>query len=419
MPPTIHIVGAGLAGLSSAVGLVGRGCPVRVYEAAGHAGGRCRSFHDATLDREIDNGNHLLLSGNRAVFDYLEAVGVRDGLVGPDRAEIPFLDLATDLRWTVRPGVGPIPWWILRRRRRVPGTSIGEYLAVRKLIRAGPGVTVAECLCPDGPLFRRFWEPMAVAVLNADATEGAAILLGAVMRETFARGAKACRPLVARQGLSRCLVRPALAWLAGRGASVRFNARLRGIHFRGERATALDFGRDRIDLGSDDGLILAVPPQAASILVPGIVVPTASRAIVNGHFRLPRSLSGPTILGLLGGTCQWVFVRGDIASVTISAADHLIDEASEDMAPRLWHDVVRALELGSAPLPPYRIVKERRATFAQTPDEIGRRPGVRTRWRNLCLAGDWIDTGLPATVEGAIRSGRRAADALLGLKNRA
>ena len=115
----------------------------------------------------------------------------------------------------------------------------------------------------------------------------------------------------------------------------------------------------------------------------------------------------------MGGTCQWLFVRGDIASVTVSAADALADQPSAAIAGRFWADVTRALGLGDAPLPPHRIVKEKRATFAQTPEEVARRPGTRTAWRNLCLAGDWTDTGLPATIEGAVRSGRAAADAVL------
>ena len=104
---------------------------------------------------------------------------------------------------------------------------------------------------------------------------------------------------------------------------------------------------------------------------------------------------------------------GALPTVPVSAADARADQPSAASAGRFWADITRALGLGDVPLPPHRIGKEKRATFAQTPEEVARRPGTRTAWRNLCLAGDWTDTGLPATIEGAVRSGRAAADAVL------
>ena len=120
------------------------------------------------------------------------------------------------------------------------------------------------------------------------------------------------------------------------------------------------------------------------------------------------------MLGLVGGTAHWVFVRETLASVTVSAADRLAEEDAATIAARVWEDVRRALDLGPGPLPPHRIVKEKRATFAQTPANLARRAKTATPWRNLFLAGDWTDTGLPATLEGAIRSGVSAANAALG-----
>jgi hypothetical protein len=123
---------------------------------------------------------------------------------------------------------------------------------------------------------------------------------------------------------------------------------------------------------------------------------------------------GAVLLGLVGGTAEWLFARGPVVSLTVSAADRLADEDAHEIARRLWCDTARALDLPTEPLPPWRIVKEKRATLAQTPEADRCRPATRTRWANLVLAGDWTATGLPATIEGAIRSGDRAAAALLG-----
>ena len=115
------------------------------------------------------------------------------------------------------------------------------------------------------------------------------------------------------------------------------------------------------------------------------------------------------ILGVIGGTAQWIFSRGDIASVTVSAAGALAERPAAEIAALIWSDVSRALDYRPAAMPAVRIVKEKRATFAQVPAALPLRPPAETGLRNLFLAGDWTATGLPATIEGAIRSGVTAA----------
>jgi hypothetical protein len=187
------------------------------------------------------------------------------------------------------------------------------------------------------------------------------------------------------------------------------------MSFGSGRIDALDFGAETIALEPDDSVILAVPPYAAASLLQGLQVPTEFRAIVNAHFRIEPRTDQPPILGVINGTVEWIFAFPGRVSTTISAGDRLIDTPREELAKTIWSDVARATGL-PAPLPPWQIVRERRATFAATPAQNARRPGAATEWRNLVLAGDWTDTGLPATIEGAIRSGYRAADLVAGLQ---
>ncbi len=409
MKPTVHVIGAGISGLAAAVAVVRAGGRAIVHETAGHAGGRCRSFFDSTLERTIDNGNHLVLSGNRAVHAYLDTLGAAARLTGPDRAEYPFVDVTTRERWCIRPSAGIIPWWVLSSRRRIPGTHARDYLSGLRLATASQDETVAACV-GKGALFQRFWEPMTIAVLNASAEEGAARLLWPVLRETFGRGEAACRPRIARNGLSDCFVAPALDFLAAHGSEVRFRNRLRGITFEAGRATALEFATgEPIALGADTAVIVAVSSQVVGELIPGLTPPQGHRAIVNGHFRLPQPQSGSALVGMVGGLCHWLFARGDVASITISAADSLLDRSAEDLAAAMWREIAVVLNLSDVPLPLFRIIREKRATFLQSPQEVARRPGSSTPWRNVFLAGDWTDTGLPATIEGSVRSGNRAA----------
>lgn len=414
MVRTLHVIGAGIAGLACAVQARALGWRAIVHEAAGHAGGRCRSFHDPVLDRTIDNGNHLILSGNPFVTALLNRVGAGGGLTMPARAAFPMLDLGTGEHWCVRPNAGRLPWWLLVPSRRVPGVRLADYAAGIRFARAGADATVADVLAGVGETaIRRFWEPFAVAVLNADVAEGAAALLWPVLRETFGRGGRACRPRLAHGGLSAALVDPAVAWLRRRECEVRFGARVRGLDLRDDRVAALSTGEP---VAETDAVVVAVPPWSAAGLVPGLEAPTETRSIVNVHFRIADPAgAAPELVGVVGGLAQWVFRRGDVASVTISAADRLLGRDPDSIAAECWPEVRRALGLDRAEPIAARVIKEKRATFAQTPAQAKRRPATRTRWRNLLLAGDWTDTGLPATIEGAARSGYRAAFAAHGV----
>jgi hypothetical protein len=167
-------------------------------------------------------------------------------------------------------------------------------------------------------------------------------------------------------------------------------------------------------MAADDAVVLALPPNIATTLLPGISAPNEYRAIVNAHFSIAPPPGCAPMLGVVNGTTEWIFAFHDRLSVTISGADRLIDTPRDTLAATIWQEVADAVGLPRVPMPRWQIVREKRATFAATPAQNALRPAARTSWRNLVLAGDWTDTGLPATIEGAIRSGNRAADLLLG-----
>jgi squalene-associated FAD-dependent desaturase len=413
-PRQIHVVGAGLAGLSAAVRLASRGLAVTVHEATNQAGGRCRSYYDSTLGMEIDNGNHLVLSGNKAALSYLDIIGARGGLTAPPSASFPFIDLATGERWTVSANDGLIPWWILDPARRVPGARLSEYLALPKLLRAKAGATIGETISCSGPLYQRLIEPLLLAALNTEPRSGSAALAAAIVRETLAAGGRNYRPLIAHKGLSNVFVAPALRYVADHGGSVNYGRRLRQLGLGADRAAALDFGDMSIPLTSRDAVVLAVPPTAAESLVPGLRTPTEFRAIVNAHFRIDPPEGLAPMIGVINGTAQWLFAFPGRLSVTISAADDLLNLSREDLACRIWREVAAIANLADA-MPAWQIVRERRATFAALPRQEANRPAAATAWENLVLAGDWTRTGLPATIEGAIRSGANAAEIIAPL----
>ncbi|MGA7673776.1 MAG: hydroxysqualene dehydroxylase HpnE [Rhizomicrobium sp.] len=409
---TVYVVGGGLAGLSTAVALADKGARVVLFEAAGQAGGRCRSYFDAALDGVIDNGNHLVLSGNHAVYDYLCTIGAENALRGPQRAEFAFMDLRTDERWHLAPNEGPLPWWIFAADRRVPGTQAADYMRLAGLLIAGAARRIDEVIPCTGALWERLMRPFLLAALNTEPEKASAALAGAVLRETLAKGGRAYRPRIAHPTLSAAFVDPALAFLAARDVQVHFGQRLRRIVLDASHVVALEFPENTVPLSPDDTLVLATPPWVSRDLVPRLSAPDEFRSIVNAHFKIAAPAGAEPMLGVIGGTAEWIFAFADRISVTVSAADAIVDQDREALAALLWRDVAKAHNL-SVPLPPWQIVKEKRATFAAIPRQAAKRPKTGTSWRNLLLAGDWIDTGLPATLESAVRSGQKAAQLAL------
>ena len=228
-------------------------------------------------------------------------------------------------------------------------------------------------------------------------------------------GGQACRPLIARDGLSAVLVDPAIRLLQDKGARIQFGHELREFGMSAGNVGELRFGDDTVAIERDDAVVMAVPPRPAASLLPGLKTPSKFRAIVNAHFRFDPPRDMPAILGVVGGLVEWLFAFPGRLSVTVSNADRLVEMPREELAQAIWRDICKAGGV-QGELPPWQIVRERRATFEATPEQNALRPAAITNWKNLFLAGDWTDTGLPATIEGSVRSGNRAAELVLALR---
>ena len=402
---TIHVIGAGVAGLAAALALAEAGRPVVLHEVAPNAGGRCRALPDGT-----DNGTHALLGANTAALGLLRRIGALEGWVEPEPAGLPVFDLRDGRAFRV--ALSPLGWG--DRALRPPGLTGGALLALARLAMPGRDRAVGPAMAAHPEFLRGFVDPLVVAALNTPSDEASANRLGAVLRRLGGRGAT--RLLVARQGLGPDLVAPALAAIERAGGTIRFGARLRRLVVQGGRVSGLDFGEDAVTLGPGDAAVLATPPWESQRLLPHLDTPIGYAPIVNLHYARPGP--GPVrFIGMLDALCQWVLVRPAGVSVTVSAGDAAAREDQATLGPRAWAELRQAaLAFGlagdwpEAP-PPCRVVKERRATPRHTPGPPLRPPLLPLA--NLALAGDWTDPLLPATIEASVRSGEGAAKALL------
>lgn len=400
-----HIVGAGIAGLSAALAVTAEGGEAVLYEAAPHAGGRCRTIHPA--DGFVhDNGTHVLFTANRRALSLLKDVGARDRWVEPEPKGLPLHDLKTGIARRV----GLSPWSWLLPSRRPHGLGLADLSRIARLAFPLQDCPVAS-IFGNRPIMESLIEPLTVAVLNTPASEASASRLALALRQML--WPRACRLLVASNGLSEDLVQPAIEALQARGVPVLAGQRLRTLLTNGSRAIGLALTDRTVALGPDDRVILALPPYEIQRLLPVLPVPQGFEPILNVHYRMP-GLVQPRFIGFTGALAQWMLVRPNHVSVTVSAAHEVIDASADHLASTIWREIAPTLQgLGlDAAIDRQRearVVKEKRATIRQAASPLPL-PPLRPL-ANLALAGDWLGS-LPATIESAVVSGEEAVAVL-------
>jgi len=400
-----HIVGAGIAGLSAALAVTADGGEAILYEAAPQPGGRCRTVHPAG-GFVHDNGTHVLFTANVRALDLLKTVGARENWFEPEPKGLPIFDRPTGAMRRI----GLSPWSWLLPSRRPHGLTLSDLARILQLVFASKDCPVAA-LIGQRPIMDSLIEPLTLAVLNTPAAQASSQRLGHALRRLIRPGAG--RLLVARNGLSRDLIEPAVATLQGRGASILTGQRLRMLLSAGEGVIGLTLTDHTVMLGADDRVILALPPYEVERLLPSLAVPKAFEPILNVHYRM-RGSGQRRFVGLTGTLAQWALIHDDHVSVTVSAADAVIERAAADVAAQIWREIAPALRLLGLEAhahrqPEARVVKEKRATIRQAAEPLPQ-PPVRPL-ANLALAGDWIGS-LPATIESAVVAGEHAASIL-------
>lgn len=438
-PRHVVVIGGGFAGLSCAVSLAGRGVQVTLLEARREAGGRATSFTDMESGDEVDNGQHLFMACYHATRAFLTTIGAARFLRFQRRLTVDYLEPGR--RSVLRAAPLPSPWHLVAGVLALKPLSWRDRAA---LIAAGPALrrlardrgldglesisveTWLDRLGQTPELRRRLWHPLAIATLNAAPAMAPASLMACVLKEGFLAGAGASRLGVATTGLSSLYVRPAMRWLAARGARVITGAPVTHLSRTSGPEVRSAVLRDGTEVRGDV-FVSAVPPEALRRLdvpIPGLerFVSSPILSINLWPERPLASLSRVDFAAMPAGHVQWIFNKhrllgrgaGHLAAV-ISAAGGLADRPNEDLARLAWDELGECLpEARGAGLRRWLVVRERAATFTATLETEPLRPGPRSPWPNLLLAGDWTMRGIPATIEAAVRSGQMCARMVAG-----
>lgn len=441
----VVIIGAGVAGLTAAVHLAKRGARTLVLEAKAALGGRATAFTDPQTGERVDNGQHVLLGCYRETFALLETLGTMGRVRLQASLDVAFVDLAgqrSRLRCPPLPAplnliAGIFDWEALQWRDRIAALRmIGPIRTAQRQARgdartlaASPGETVEGWLIHNGQttsLREMLWEPLALAALNQSIREAAAPPFARVLGDMCGGG-----PRDAALGLPQCpldelYAKPAQEYIQLRGGEIRTLSPARVV-CDGHRLSHVESKGDQIHAGA---IICAVPWFALTELFGGgspvslkpllqAAERTAASPIASVNIWLDRRLLDSPFLGLPGRAFQWVFDKGQMfdesfshLTMVASGAEPLMALSNDALAAIALQELRDALpEIRGARVLRRSVVRERRATFSLAPGQPPR-PGCRTPVDRLFLAGDWIETGLPATIESAAVSGTRAAEAI-------
>jgi len=441
----VVVIGAGFAGLSAGVALAERGFRVAVLERKPTLGGRAYSFEDPETGDFVDNGQHVLMGCYTQSLDFLRKIGSAGNLVFHRDLEIEML-AGPGRSATLRTARLPGPLHMTAALMRYRHLSLGERLGVvrgglkmlamrRRQARALEKMTVADLMTVLGQgdnARRAFWYPLSIATLNDEPEVSSAALLAEVLKRAFFSRRSDSAFVYSRVGLSDLYCTGAREFIERAGGVVATHSIVEGIETTADGLVARVHLRDGRLLGAANFISAAAPHHLLRMLPEGAVAdPFFARLaelgtspIICVHVWLDREVTRSAFVGFIGTQTQWLFNKRKIferhgerhpgyLSFVISGARKLVDQSNEEILDLVMNDLCAMIPAArTAKISKAIVLKEKQATMAPEPRSYELRPTAATPIANLFLAGDWIQTGLPATIESAVVSGRAAAAAV-------
>jgi len=443
------VIGGGCAGFAAATALVESGARVLVLEARPGLGGRATAFTDPATGERVDNGQHILMGCYVETLAFLDRIGAADRVSWQSGLTLSMIDRRGHHSVLALPAL-PSPLNFLAGVMAWDALSWGERLSVLRIgstiMRSASAAAVFAAATAHEPSHRRdnlgvsvrawlerngqaprlcelFWEPLALAALNQSIDQAEASNFIRVLERVFGPDPAAAALVLPAVPLDQLYAEPARQWLADRGSVVRVNApariviegqRIRGVRVRDDELIEAPLVVSTVPWHSFHALFDEVPAGLEQTVANATAL--ASLPIVTVNLWFDAAVMQEPLVGLPGRNFQWVFDRRAIIggnashlSLVSSGAEAIVAQTNDELTATALGEVREALPAArSATLRNSLAVREKRSTFSLAPD-APRRPGARTAVEGLLLAGDWIDTGLPATIESAVMSGHQAA----------
>jgi squalene-associated FAD-dependent desaturase len=416
------VIGSGFAGLTAATYLSNNNHKVRLLEASPKPGGRAYSFKDNDTSCIIDNGQHILMGCYKETLEFLKLVSADINLIRQRNLLITFVKENFTL-YDLNASCFFYPLNLLNAFLNYSAVSFYEKILFLKFFgklyfysdEELKKLSVIEWLRKENQtenLIMSFWEILAIGALNSDINKASAKIFADIIKEIFFRGNKAATIILPSTGLTETYCCDALRFIESRLGEISFSEQVTGLEIKDDRIVGI-ITPDKI-IKDFDFVISAVPLYSLiKILGNDNFLNDLSfnySSILTAHLFLKKNRFENTFYGLIGSPVQWVFNKGTHLTVVISNADVYMENSKEEIFEMVLGELKKYILLEKNEVTSYTIIKEKRATFIPSNDILDKRPGSVTPFKNFFLAGDWVNTGLPATIEGAVKSGKTAAE---------
>ncbi len=419
------VIGGGFAGLTSAAYLSKAGIKVELLEASPKLGGRAYSFSDKDSGSVIDNGQHILMGCYKDTLRFLKLIKAENNLIVQKKLKVNFLkeNFETVPLETI---TSLYPLNLILAVLNYKAISFVDRLRLLRFLSKLPftssknlkNLTVYEWLKKGNQndrINKAFWEILAVGSLNTNIQEASAEIFNYILKEIFLKGNQSAAIILPKYGLTETYFEAARIFLEKNGGKINLTERVLEVKFKENKA--LEILTDKRRISDFDFLVPAIPLFALKNIkteldfVPDLKLSYSS--ILSIHIWLKENNFNEPFYGLIKSKLHWIFNHNDHITLVISDADKYIDKTKEEIFELFSAELGKFTGIKKEDIISYRVIKEKRSTFIPSNDIFNNRPDTKTLIKNLFLAGDWINTGLPSTIESAVKSGRLAAEEII------
>lgn len=416
------VIGGGIAGLTSAAYLIKHKFKVTLLESSPKLGGRAYSFTKRKSNDVIDNGQHILMGCYSDTLRFLKLIGAKENFIFQKSLRVNFL---TKEGMQVRlNSFTPIyPFNLLFALLNFKVITFTERLSLLKFVMKLPFISHQKLLDKNirewlkeekqsDDTIKSLWEIIAVGALNTNIEKASAFMFREILMKIFFNGNFASTIILPKYGLSDAYVKNAREFIVLNGGEIKLSSIVKEIILDDNKIVKVKTADE--EFKDFDCVISAIPFYALSNILPKLFgnekIEFEYSSILNIHIWITNNPLKEKFYGLIDSPVHWIFNKKNNINLVISDADYLIEKSADEIFKMCVSELIKYTKFEESDILSYKVLKEKRATFIPSKKITNTRPPSKTKITNLFLAGDWTDTGLPSTIESAVKSGRIASE---------